>query len=339
MANKGIFINKIQEKTRINGIFLVENKKILETKTGKHYLNLTLFDSTGSLNAKVWDRADEFDKIFEKDDYIFVDAAAEKYESSIQLNIKNIEKIPENQINLDDFMPVTPFDRKELKKQLFDFIDKVKNNSFFRGLLEAIFHDEKMLKNYCDCPASTKGHHHCYIGGLLEHSMSICRLIDSLRDVYRHLDSDLLFTGAILHDIGKIRSYNFSKASFSTTDEGRLLGHIPIGTQVVQEYAKKLDNFDEKSFFNLQHLILSHHGTKEMNAVVLPMMEEAFLLHLMDYLDSTIAYLYKLKGGLKGNERMWTDYQKGYERYFFLNPVINFPTTDFQDNNGNDGQG
>jgi 3'-5' exoribonuclease len=339
MNNKGIFVSKIRENNRINGIFFVESKKILETKFGKPYLNLTLADSSGSLNGKIWEKAEEVDKLFDNSDYVAVEATAEKYNNSIQLNIKNIEKLSEDKISPDDFMPVTPFNRPELKKELFSFIDKVKTNQFYRKLLEIIFDDETILKDYSNCPASTKGHHHCYIGGLLEHSMSICRLIDALRENYRRLDSELLFTGAILHDIGKIRSYNFSKPSFSTTDEGRLLGHITIGAQIIQEYAKQLDNFDNKSFLNLRHLILSHHGTKEMNAVVLPMMEEAFLLHMMDYLDSTLAYLNKLKDNLKGNERMWTEYQQIYERYFFLNPSMNLNNEILSDNSDNNESG
>jgi len=344
MNNKGVFVNKIRENSRINGIFFVESKKILETKFGKPYLNITLADSTGSLNGKIWEKAEEVDKLFNNEDYIAVDALAEKYNNSIQLNIKNIEKISEEKISFENFMPVTPFNRQELKKDLFHFIERVKNNQFYRELLEIIFNDENIIKDYLNCPASTRGHHHCYIGGLLEHSMSICRLINALIENYSHLDRDLLFIGAILHDIGKIRSYNFSKPSFSMTDEGRLLGHITIGTQIIQDYAKKVDNFDNKSFLNLQHLILSHHGTKEMNAVVLPMMEEAFLLHTMDYLDSTLAYLNKLKGGLKGNERMWTEYQKVYERYFFLSPAVNINNdneilSDNADNFENQGYG
>lgn len=293
--------------------FLVSQKELREG-TKSNYLRLTLADKTGSMVGNVWSNADTFSEKFKEGDVVRIKAIVISYKGKYQLNINVIKPLFPEEYNLADFIASTDKDINKLSDKLFLFIDSIKNN-YLKEMLLNIFEDKEFYSKFAQAPAA-KSWHHNYVGGLLEHTISVATICDFSSHHYP-VDRDLLLIGAILHDIGKVREYSL-KSSIDFTAEGRLVGHIPLGDQLVCEQAAKINNFPQGLLMKLRHLILAHHGEYEFASARLPQTIEAVLLHQADNLDAQTIGVKQLIEAQQNPEAEWTDFDRLNNRFYFM---------------------
>ncbi len=270
-------IKKIENET-----FLVSEKHILKARNGDEYVGLKLKDRSGIIDAKIWNNLIHLKDRFEAGDFVKITGESNYYNDNWQVIIKDLERLDEKDVDKKAFLPSTNKNIGELEEELLGLIDSVKHSGL-RKLLEEIFTDEKFYEKFVHAPAA-KSMHHAYVGGLLEHTVSVARIASMLAENYEDIDRDLLVTAALLHDIGKV--YELDPVTFNYTTEGKLLGHIIIGYTVIQNKIKELNLLKEETRINLLHCILSHHGEYEYGSPKKPKTKEAVLLHLIDMLDS-----------------------------------------------------
>jgi len=316
---KKTFIKDIREKDQVTGSFLVTRKETGISKSGKPYLNLKLMDSTGELEARVWEDAEELGKRFQKNDVVSIKGFAVAYQGGIQVNITSINSVAEGEYEIRDFLPSSRRDPKTMLEELDNIISGIKDTSL-KGLLTSIFKDLEIKALFSLAPAA-KSMHHSYLGGLLEHTLSICGLAEKITGHYKKgVNKDLLLAGAILHDIGKIHELSYSR-SFDYTDEGRLLGHITMGVELVDKKIRDMAGFPEKTAVLLKHMLLSHHGQLEFGSPKRPKTIEAIILSYLDDLDAKVSTVQALAENERDKDSSWTSYQKLFERYIYKGGV------------------
>jgi len=299
------------ENKVITSSFVVAAKQVKPKKTGDPYLALTLADRTGQIEAKMWDNVAEAIDAFEQDDYIKVKGLINRYKNHFQLTIHKLRKLGEAEVDFADYLPKTGQDVEQLWQVIAEFVAGFKNQHL-RALVQAFMADPEIAAGYKNAPAA-KTLHHAYIGGLLEHVVSLFRSCDLLSRNYPQVDRDLLLTGAFLHDIGKIYELSYSR-SFSYTTRGQLLGHMIIELEMLQEKLARLPGFPGELKILLEHLIISHHGQYEFGSPKLPMFPEALMLHYLDDLDSKMESMrahFERESGLEG---AWTSYNPSLGR-------------------------
>jgi 3'-5' exoribonuclease len=309
-----IFVSEIRDRAQVDSVFLVKEKIMSMAKNGKPYLTLRLMDKSGDVDAKVWDNVDLLSAGFDKDDFIAVRSKASVYLGKMQLVIAELRKIPEEEVVLADFLPETPRDMGEMESELAGLVASI-DDTHLKGLLSAFFADPSFLEVYRSAPAA-KGMHHVYLGGLIEHSLAVARLVDRIAPLYEGLNRDLLIAGALLHDVGKVREMAYVR-SFDYTDEGKLLGHITIGVEMVREKIAGIAGFPRELAMLLQHMLLSHHGQYEFGSPKLPMTLEATILNYLDDLDSKINGIRTHVEREPENRGRWSSYHRLYDRYFY----------------------
>ncbi len=310
-----VFVKDIKDRDQVNEIFLVKEKITAMAKNGKPYLTLRLMDKTGEIDSKVWDNIDQIASLFEKNDFLKIAAKASVYLGKMQLVIADLRKIPEEEVALADFLPETERDIKEMEAELQTLLSSLEN-SWLARLLGDIFADPQIAPLYRVAPAA-KGMHHVYLGGLLEHSLAVAKLAEAVIPLYPGLNRDLLIAGALLHDLGKVREMKYARA-FDYSDEGKLIGHISIGVEMIHERISLIPGFPPELAMHLKHLILSHHGQYEYGSPKRPKTVEATVLNYLDDLDSKINGIrthIKKEGEMQGN---WTAYHRLYDRYFYV---------------------
>ena len=311
---KNLFANQIQERDWVETIFLVRDKILGMAKNGKPYLTLKLMDRTGEVEGRIWDRVDEFSAQFERDDFIRVAGKASLYLGKMQLVVQEVTRLDDSAVDLADFLPVatrpTAAMVAELKERVAALADP-----HLRALLQAFLDDQAFLAAYSRAPAA-KAMHHVYLGGLLEHSLAVAALADAICQRYPGLNRDLLMAGALLHDVGKISELRYVR-SFEYTDVGKLLGHIVIGVELVEEKLRTLPGFPMELAILLKHLLLSHHGQYEFGSPKRPKTLEAVILNFIDDLDSKINGVRTHLDKEPDSESAWTQYHRLYDRYFF----------------------
>lgn len=314
MADKKTFIKDIREKEHVTGTFLVTRKESGVSKNGKAYLTLKIMDSTGELEARVWDEAEELGRKFQKNDVVNLKGFAVAYQGGVQVNISAISALKEGDYSIRDFLPASRKDPKKMMEELDRIISSIKD-VHVKALLDSIFDDRELRASFMDAPAA-KTMHHPYLGGLLEHVLSICGLADKAVEHYGSvINRDLLIAGAILHDIGKIYELSF-KRSFDYTDEGRLIGHITLGVELIDKKIAGMKGFPRELAVMLKHMLLSHHGHLEFGSPKRPKTIEALMLYYLDDLDAKINAIMTLKDNSRDGEP-WTPYQKLFERYIY----------------------
>ena len=280
---KAVFVNTLEPNETITTHFLVIFKEIRQKKTGEPYLSLVLADRTGEIEAKMWDNVAEVMATFDRDDFVKVKGLAQVYQNKHQFTVHKIRRSEDHEVEASDFFPCSKRDPGEMFAELQSIIASLEN-VHLRALLESIFADERLAALYRRAPAAKSIHHAC-LGGLIEHVLSLCGLCRMVASHYPDLDLDLLFTAAILHDIGKVEELAYDR-SFSYTTPGQLIGHIVIGLQLVDEKIRSLPGFPPKLKLLLDHVILSHHGELEFGSPKVPMFAEALVFHHLDNLDS-----------------------------------------------------
>jgi 3'-5' exoribonuclease len=303
------------ENKIITSNFIVTSKQIKPKKTGDPYLALTLGDRSGQLEAKMWDNVEEVLNAFEQDDFVKVKGLVNKYKNRFQLTIHKLRKLGETEIEFADYLPKTARNIDELWQALAAFVASFEN-PYLRSLVEAFMSDPEIAAAYRNAPAA-KTLHHAYIGGLLDHVVSLFRSCDLVSRNYTQVNRDLLLTGAFLHDIGKIHELAYNR-SFSYTTRGQLLGHMIIELEMLQAKLPLVPGFPPELKTLLEHLIISHHGQYEFGSPKLPMFPEAVLLHYMDDLDSKMEAMRAQFEREADLESPWTSYNASLGR-----PLLN----------------
>lgn len=308
------FVADIKDRDPVNAVFLVKDKIMAMAKNGKPYMNLRLMDKSGELDAKIWDNVDSLDKLFERDDFVQVRGKASVYLNKLQVVVAEISRIGEEQVDLADFLPESPRDNAEMRQELTGVVAAIAN-PHLRALMEAFLADEPFMALYCKAPAA-KGMHHVYLGGLLEHSLALVRLVKTIVPLYGGINEDLLVAGALLHDVGKIHEMSYERA-FDYTDEGKLLGHITIGVELVEEKIRLVPGFPRELSMLLKHMLLSHHGQYEYGSPKRPKTVEATILNYLDDMDSKINGIRSHMARESVSTSRWTSHHRLYDRYFF----------------------
>jgi 3'-5' exoribonuclease len=291
--------------------FLVQAKEIRQKKTGEPYLSLVLGDRTGELDAKMWDNVADVMNAFERDDFVRIKGILQVYNNRPQLTIHKIQRLDDATVDPADFFPASKRDPQEMLAELREIVCSIAN-PHIRALLELFLSDQEIVRRYIKAPAA-KMIHHAYLGGLIEHVLSVCGLCRLAASHYKSVDLDLLLAGAVLHDIGKIYELSYDR-SFSYTSDGQLLGHIAIGLRMVEEKLAQLPDFPPRLRTLIQHLILSHHGSLEFGSPKLPLFPEALLLHFVDDLDAKMECMRALVDRDRQVEGCWTPYSQSLER-------------------------
>jgi len=319
---KPCVVSNLQDGQNITSHFLVCEKEIRATREGKSYLRLELGDATGRVEARMWEGFEKSAAGFEQDDFVKVQARVESYRNKLQLMIDKIRRAEDTEVDAADFFAHTREDVEQLYAKLLEVVASV-GNPWLRKLLDSVVRDPELVPKWKRAPAA-KTMHHAFYGGLLEHVVSLCGLCRAALDHYPEADADLLLSGAVLHDVGKLRELTYER-SLGYTDEGQLLGHILIEYELVTKKIDAIDEFPPHLKTLLQHMLISHHGKYEFGSPKLPMFREALLLNYLDDLDSKMAAVRSALESDKG-EGNWTVYSGALERRIlraneFLSPA------------------
>ena len=278
------FIKDYNDGDRVFDIYLCKHKVAAVTKNGKPYESLILQDKTGTLDAKIWDPNSAGIADFDVLDYIEVYGEVTSFQGALQVNVKRIRKCQEGEYNSADYLPVSKFDIVEMYQELLDYINKIENK-YLKQLMRMFFvEDEAFIKRFKQSSAA-KTVHHGFVGGLLQHTLSVTKLCDYYCSAYPLLNRDLLISAAICHDIGKTREISLFPQN-DYTDEGQFLGHIVIGTEMVGEKINKIEGFPVLLASELKHCILAHHGEYEFGSPKKPAIMEAVALNFADNTDA-----------------------------------------------------
>jgi len=315
LKTKDTYIQNIKQGEKIASLFLVGEKNMAHSQKGSAYLNVRLKDKTGEVDAKVWDNAVEVDKLFKKGDIVYIEGRVQIYRNALQVSIVNLQPCGPGDFNPSDFLPVSKLDTDAMFKDLLVYVDNIKTEPI-RALLNAFFRDEITAERFRRAPAA-KGFHHIYLGGLLEHTLSVVRLLDHAADHYPQLNRDLLLAGGMLHDIGKI--YEFSYESLiEYSDEGRMIGHLVMGVEMINKKIEAIADFPSQLALELRHIILSHHGEFEFGSPKRPKTREALIIHFMDDMDAKLnAFDSFVAADSTGNDSDWTSFNRFFERYLY----------------------
>ena len=312
---KKIFVAQLTAGQPFQDVFLVSKKSLAETKAGKPYLALGLMDKTGEIEARIWDNALQFDAQAEEGNFVLVQAVAKPFRDQMQLGVNALQRVADSAVDLADFMPTSARPLAEMATELDAVIEGIVEPSL-RALLQAIFQGETLAR-FQRAPAAKKLHH-AYIGGLIEHTLSIVGMAEKAASHYPLIDRDMLIAGALLHDLAKIEEFDFARPPFGYTDRGRLVGHLVLGVELVRKAMDQVDGVSAEQVDQLMHIILSHHGQYGFGSPVLPMTPEAILLHHLDDIDAKMNYMAGLQAKMSGSGWQWTEYQRHLERYLYL---------------------
>ena len=314
---KDFFISECaqQENKVITSTFVVVSKQVKPKKTGEPYLALTLGDRSGQLEAKMWDNVEDVLDAFEQDDFLKIKGLINKYKNRFQLTIHKLRRLGETEIDFADYLPKTTKNVDELWQTLADFVATF-DNPHLKELIQAFMADPQIEQAYRNAPAA-KTLHHAFIGGLLDHVVSLFRSCDLVCRNYPPVNRDLVLAGAFLHDIGKVHELTYNR-SFSYTTRGQLLGHMVIELEMLQAKLALFPDFPAGLKVLLEHLIISHHGQYEFGSPKLPMFPEALLLHYMDDLDSKLESMRAHFERESELESPWTSYNASLGR-----PLLN----------------
>ena len=308
------FIHEIKENENVDSFFLVKEKSSGLTKGGNAYLRLKLGDRSGEIEGRIWTSIENFLQSFGKDDFVRVKGKAVSFQEHLQINIFQVERMGEGEIELSDFFPKTEKNIEEMLGSLIGISEQVKHPHLSR-LLHLFWEDCLFLERFKTAPAS-KWIHHNYLGGLLEHTLSLAQLVMKLTDHYEGINLDLLLTGSILHDLGKIDELSYHR-SLDYSDEGRLLGHIILGLEKIEDKIRQLPDFPQELATLVKHLVLSHHGQDIWGSPKKPMTLEAVMLHYLDDLDAKVNGIGQfLKTQLPEGTR-WSAYHRMFEQSFY----------------------
>lgn len=307
------FITDIKAGDRVDDIFVLSEKILSQKRDGNNFLNVILSDKTGTIKGVVWDNVNQIAAGITSGDFAHVNGSVSDYRGTLQVVIKKMEPFSPDRVDPSDFLPQTSRDIEGMFERLVKRTDSI-TTDYLKALIDAFFKDKEFVNKFKTAPAGKKMHH-AYIGGLLEHTLSMVSLADKIAGHYSGIDRDLLLSGAILHDIGKIDEFEYQfKIDYS--DKGRLLNHIVIGIKMVDDKLSGIEHFPEDQMLLLKHMIVSHHGTREFGSPEPPKTIEAVLLNYIDEIDSKVNAIRDFIASEDPDET-WTSYHRLLERHFY----------------------
>ncbi len=312
------FVSQIRSGETIDDRFAVSEKFLARKKDGNAFLNLIFSDKTGTIKAVVWDGVENIAQSLAPGDIVHVTGAANQYRDTLQIVVKSVSPVPKNLIDPSDYLPASRRDPDQMMERLIRLADGIQTPCL-NALLKYFWEDEDFMRRFKAAPAA-KHMHHAYIGGLLEHTLSLALLADKVADHYAGIDRDMLITGAILHDIGKTRELEYdNRIDYSM--EGRLINHIVIGVEMVEKKIAAMDEFPALPALLLKHMLISHHGSRELGSPEPPKTLEAVLLNYLDEIDAKINGIREFMAS-QDPEAEWTSYHKLLERFFYKGTQI-----------------
>lgn len=308
------FIADIQPGSIINDIFMVTQPVLRNTSKGDLYIAMYLSDKTGKVNGRMWQATQEIYQSLPREGFIQVSGKSELYQGSLQFVVNKLQVVGPDKINLSDYMPRTEHDIGKMFNELKDIVSTIKNPGL-KDLTEAFLADTDLMKKFCTAPAAVQMHH-SYLGGLLEHTVSMLRVAKAILPNYPKVQDDIVIAAIFLHDIAKTSELSYD-IGFSYTDTGQLVGHLVMGSIMVKEKAAQLSTPLEKSVLDsLLHIIVSHHGQYEFGSPKLPATAEAFMVNYIDDLDAKMNQITNLIDNDPGDTN-WTAYQRSLETRLF----------------------
>lgn len=310
-------LKKLKQHDSVTGRLLVVEKHLSTTKDGKPYLRLQLMNRTGSIEAVLWDGARSAHDLLSgsPQQVVEIKGVVVLYQQELRIRLHSVSPASEPSTRIEAFLPVSPRDPEEMAEELHRTIRKV-GNPFLRRLLETVFRDPKVWEPFRSAPAA-KMMHHAYRGGLLEHTLSLARLVQRVIKNYPFLDGDLLLAAALVHDLGKAWEIR-SDAGFEYSDEGRLVGHILLGLEILQKKIEGIPEFPSCLATNLKHLVLSHHGETEFGSPKRPMTLEALCLHGLDNLDAKLWGVHDFLQKETTPGKRWTAFHRVHQQNFYI---------------------
>lgn len=281
------YINELKEGEKLIEFYLVEDKQIRTKKSGEEYISFILKDRTGQIPSVMWDDVDQYKERFQKGDFVKIEGTVGRYGSDLQITVTRIRRVEERDyregFDKSNYFETTEGDIEMMLKEIFDLIGTLKDNSIRRLVKEILEENKEKMRIY----PGAKSIHHEYIGGLLEHTLSVAKSCDYFGGKYNGVDRDLLMAGALLHDIGKLRELSL-KNTTEYSKEGHLIGHIVLGRDMVREKAGEIEGFPGDKLVQLEHIILSHQGNTEWGSPKSPMTLEALIIHYVEDLDAKV---------------------------------------------------
>ncbi|HEV3258378.1 MAG TPA: HD domain-containing protein [Gemmataceae bacterium] len=313
------FVQQMSDGDSVEETYLVTDKQLRANRNGNLYLQLELRDRTGAISARLWNAGEHLFRSFDSGDFLAVKGKVQLFQGALQMILSHLERVATEKIDLADFLPHTEQDVSRLSERLRAILLRL-NNPHLRALVECFLMDEQFVKAFCQAPAGVRNHH-AYLGGLLEHVVTLLEAADRLQPLYPQLDRDLLLAGVFLHDIGKVRELSFDKA-FAYTDEGQLIGHLVIGIEMLNEKAAKVPDLTGEPFppellLRLKHMILSHHGSHEFGSPKLPMTPEAIALNCLDNFDAKVHSFTRDIREDRNQTSAWTPFNQSLQRRLF----------------------
>ncbi len=308
------FIADIKAGDMVDDVFVLAEKAMSQKRDGNNFLNVIISDKTGDLKGVVWDNVDQIAAAVTSGDFVSIRGTVSEYKGTLQLVVKGMDRCSRDAVDPKDFLPATSRDIDGMFQRLLKITASL-TTPYLKALFDAFWKDEEFVRKFKTAPAAKKMHH-AYIGGLLEHTLSMTSLADKVAGHYSGIDRDLLVAGAVLHDIGKTDEFEY-QFKIDYTDEGRLLNHIVIGLKMVDEKLSEIEDVPEDQIFLLKHMMVSHHGTREFGSPEPPKTIEAVLLNYIDEIDSKVNGIRDFMASEDPNET-WTSYHRLLERHFYM---------------------
>jgi 3'-5' exoribonuclease len=313
------YVQQLADGDNLEEVYLVTDKQLRANRNGNLYLQLELRDRTGSISARLWNAGEHLFRSFDAGDFLLAKGKVQLFQGALQVILSHIERVEAEKVDLGDFLPHTEQDVSKLLDRLRATLLRL-TNPHLRALAECFLMDDGFVRGFCQAPAGVRNHH-AYLGGLLEHVVTLLDAAERLVPLYPELDRDLLLMGIFLHDIGKVRELSYTR-SFAYTDEGQLIGHLIIGVEMLNEKAAKVPDlmgepFPDELLLRLKHMILSHHGTYEFGSPKLPMTPEAIALHCLDNLDAKIHSFTRDIREDRNQASAWTPFNAALQRRLF----------------------
>lgn len=310
------FVNQLQEKVPVDSFFLVRDKNIAVGKNGKPFIVSILGDQTGSIDARIWDRVDELSEEFSIGDIVKVKGNIQIFQNRKQIIIHKIERVDATQMDMSVFLEKSKREATEMYAELHNIVKSMQNDSL-KNLVLNVITDPEIKPKLLVAPAA-KSIHHAWVGGLLEHILSICKIMEFMASHYTYANKDLLIFGAIFHDIGKLWELSY-EYGINYTDRGRLIGHMGIACELIDKKSAQILGFNDELKDICKHIVLSHHGKLEYGSPKRPKFVEAFLVSMIDDLDSKMATLNTfITDERNTSSDRWSKLNMHFERYFLL---------------------
>lgn len=310
-----MFVKDLKPGKEVTEFFVLRKQEIRETVDGKRFLKLELGDRTGRIDGVVWDNADQIYESAQTGDVVKIKALVTTYKEMPQLKVERLRKAKEEEIDLSNFLPASERDLDSLYDEFEEAVSSIQN-PHLRSLLELLLKDSSVMEKLKVTPGG-KLWHHAYVGGLLQHTLRVVQVCEKAASMYELVDRDLLITGALVHDIGKISSYS-ARGFFDYTDEGRLIGHIVSGNELIDRKIQMIEDFPSELALRLKHLVLSHQGQLEFASPVVPKTLEAIILHYADDLDAKADAFSHIIKTQKSRGKKWSDWVNLINRYIYL---------------------